>query len=228
MMGEGCLLYYITDRSAFAGNDRARRRRLIDKIAEAAAYGIDYIQLREKDLSARELEALARNAVRAIREQGKRTVGHESPVTALLINSRTDVALAASAGGVHLRAEDISPQDVRRAWRESADRGRQELRPEPLIGISCHSQEEVVRAATSGANFAVFAPVFEKKDARESVPAGLDGLRRACAEKIPVLALGGINLQNAGSCLRAGAAGIAGIRLFQENEISEVVRALRR
>ncbi len=226
-MAESCLLYYITDRCAFAGDERARRRQLIDKIAEAAANGIDYIQLREKDLSARVLEVLAREAMKVVREQSSRTLHRESPIAALLINSRTDVALAASADGVHLRAEDISPQDVRRVWHAATDRQKQELRPDPLIAVSCHSPEDVARAATNGANFAVFAPVFEKKDTPEFAPTGLDGLRRACAEKIPVLALGGVNLQNAHSCLRAGAAGIAGIRLFQENEISRIVRALR-
>lgn len=231
-MAESCLLYYITDRSAFSGDERARRRQLLDKIAQAAANGVDYIQLRERDLSARELEVLAREAVSVIRKQSKLYVGHDRPATALLINSRTDVAISVSADGVHLRAEDVSPQDVRRAWHAAARQG-QELRPDPLIAVSCHSQKDVARAAADGANFAVFAPVFEKpgikkKDAPELIPTGLDGLRRACAEKIPVLALGGVNLQNTRSCLLAGAAGIAGIRLFQENEISEVVRALRR
>ncbi len=227
LMAEGCLLYYITDRSAFPGDEPERRRRLIDKIAEAAASGVNYIQLREKDLPARELEALAREAVSVIRGQGKLSADPKRSATAFLINSRADVALAVRADGVHLRAEDISPQDVRRAWREAADRERQELRAEPLIAVSCHSQEDVAHAALTGANFAVFALVFEKKDSPGSAPTGLEGLRRACAGKIPVLALGGVNLQNADSSLRAGAAGIAGIRLFQENEISKIVRALR-
>jgi thiamine-phosphate pyrophosphorylase len=225
-MAENCLLYYITDRSAFAGDEHARCRRLLDKIAEAAAGGIDYIQLREKDLPTRELEALAREAMLILREEQLTTEGRRV-TTALLINSRTDVALAVAAEGVHLRAEDVSPHDVRRAWRAAADKQRQTLRPEPLIAISCHSPEDVARAAANGANFAVFAPVFEKKDSPGSIPTGIDGLRLACQEKIPVFALGGIDLRNANSCLRAGAVGIAGIRLFQENEISEVVRALR-
>lgn len=225
-MAERCVFYYITDRSAFAGDERARRRYLIDKVVEAAASGVDYIQLRERDLPARELEALACEAVDVIGKQRKRPVGHEIQATALLINSRTDVAIAACAHGVHLRAEDVSPQSVRQSWYAAGEQ-TQGRRPKPLIAVSCHSQEDVARAAANRADFAVFAPVFEKKDARESVAAGLDGLRKACGEKIPVLALGGITLENAGSCLRAGAAGIAGIRLFQENEISTIMRALR-
>jgi thiamine-phosphate pyrophosphorylase len=85
----------------------------------------------------------------------------------------------------------------------------------------------VTEAAANGATFAVFAPIFEKKDAPGTQPAGLAPLRVACQANIPVLALGGITLQNAHSCLKAGAAGIAAIRVFQENEIAEVVKLLR-
>jgi thiamine-phosphate pyrophosphorylase len=81
-----------------------------------------------------------------------------------------------------------------------------------------------VGCAAEGADFAVFAPVFEKGNAR---PAGLEGLREACRASIPVLALGGVTLQNAQACLDAGAAGIAGIRLFQEHDVCQVVRTLR-
>src|SRR5216684_1694908 len=114
-MLQSCLLYYITDRSSFPGDEHARRLRLLDKIAEAASHGIDYIQLREKDLSARELESLAREAMRII---FKLRTENRKLTTVLLINSRTDVALATAASGVHLRAHDISPQEVRAAWRE--------------------------------------------------------------------------------------------------------------
>jgi thiamine-phosphate pyrophosphorylase len=83
-----------------------------------------------------------------------------------------------------------------------------------------------VQAETDGADLAVFAPVFEKKDAPGARPTGLTQLQEACRAKIPVLALGGVTLPNAPSCLAAGAAGIAGIRLFQENEIAQVVETL--
>jgi thiamine-phosphate pyrophosphorylase len=86
---------------------------------------------------------------------------------------------------------------------------------------------EVQQAEIAGADVAVFAPVFEKKDAPEAHPAGLDALRQACRFNIPVLALGGIHLENAQSCMEAGAAGIAAIRLFQENDIADVVRSMR-
>jgi thiamine-phosphate pyrophosphorylase len=218
------LLYYITDRTAFRGDELVRRRRLLEKIRDAVHAGVDYIQLREKDLSTRDLESLSREAVTTIREA--LPTDHRPLATALLINSRTDVALAVRAEGVHLRSEDIPIQEVRAIWAKcGAGTPARQLSPQPpLIAVSCHSPAEVAQAAANGANLAVFAPVFEKNDAH---PAGLEALRQACETKIPVLALGGVTLANAHSCLTAGAAGMAAIRLFQENDIAEVVRRLR-
>jgi thiamine-phosphate pyrophosphorylase len=228
-MAKSCLLYYITDRKAFPGDEPTRRRRLLDKIAEAARYGVDYIQLREKDLTTRDLESLANEAVRIIRRERKLTTDPWPLTTALMINSRVDVALAAHAAGVHLPANDLSPQEARDAWTKcSAGAPAREISPQaPVISVSCHSPEEVFNAAESKAAFAVFAPVFEKKDAPNSTPTGLEAVRQACSAKIPVLALGGVTLQNADLCLQAGAAGIAAIRLFQENDIATVIRKLR-
>ena len=221
-----CLLYYITDRTAFPGDEPARRHHLLEKIAEAVRAGVDYVQLREKDLPTRDLESLAGEAVRIIARL--RTENRELR-TALLINSRTDIALAIGADGVHLRAEDISPRDIREVWQHCDACGADALARanssrDPLIAVSCHSPAEVTRAAAHNATFAVFAPVFEKKDAR---PAGLNLLLEACEAHIPVVALGGITLENAKSCLEAGAAGIAAIRLFQENNVAEVIQRLR-
>jgi thiamine-phosphate pyrophosphorylase len=223
-MAESCLLYYITDRTAFAADERSRRTRLLEKISEATRAGVDYIQLREKDLPPRELESLALEAVAVIRKL--RTENPELR-TALLINSRTDIALAAQADGVHLRSDDISPQEVRAIWKGScsASAPAREFSPrDPLISVSCHSPAEVTKAAAESSTFAVFSPVFEKKGA---TPAGLTLLREACRANISVLALGGITLTNARSCLAAGAAGIVAIRLFQENNIAEIVKSLR-
>ncbi|MGH9496305.1 MAG: thiamine phosphate synthase [Candidatus Sulfotelmatobacter sp.] len=218
------ILYYITDRIALASDEPTRRRRLLAKIAEAARAAVDYIQLREKDLPTRELEALAWEAIRVIAQLGRE---NREPRTRLLVNSRTDVALAAGTDGVHLRSEDVSPEDVKQIWTKWSERAsaRENSPPVPLIGVSCHSREEVAKASTSAASFAVFAPVFEKGNVP---PAGLKPLTDACKEKIPVLALGGITIENARSCHEAGAAGIAAIRLFQDNSIQEIVKALRR
>lgn len=218
------ILCYITDRSQFPGSESARRRRLLRKIAEAARAGVDYVQLREKDLPARELEQLARQAMRVL------LATRRSPLaTRLLVNSRADVALAAGADGVHLRSDDVSPRDVRRlcllASRHSP------LAPRHfLVGVSCHTVEEVARAAAARADFVLFGPVFEKAalaKKRAATAGGLDRLRRACRERVPVLALGGVALENTGQCRAAGATGIAAIRLFQQNDIADVVRKLK-
>lgn len=240
------MLYYITDRTAFAGDEPARRRQLLDKIAEAARCGVDYIQLREKDLSPRELEQLACEAVNAVAKAQQLTTGHRQLATALLINSRIDVALAAGADGVHLRSEDVSASEVRTIWQRSASKrsagkcgagtrsagsghapARENSPRTPVIAVSCHSPADIAQAAADNADFAVFAPVFDKKDARGARSAGLGALKEACRFGIPVLALGGITLENAQSCFDAGAAGIAAIRLFQENDIATVVEKLR-
>jgi thiamine-phosphate pyrophosphorylase len=207
------LLYYITDRSQFPGDEISRWRVLLDKIGEAADCGIDLVQLREKDPSTRQLEARAGEAVGRVR---RRPAGK----TRLLINSRSDVALACGADGVHLRSDDVSPREARLLWASVP------AQQPPVIGVSCHSPAEVEHARAAGADFVVLGPVFEKKNA--SAPGlGLPALRRACESKIPVLALGGVTLENARACADAGAAGVAAIRLFQENDIAEVVRRLR-
>ena len=218
-MSDRCLLYYITDRSQFCGDERARRASLLAKVAEAARAGVEYIQLREKDLSIRELETLARQVVERVREN--------STSTRLLINSRTDVALAAGADGVHLRVEDVAPHEVRLMMEICGHRPCPSTTDHFLVAASCHSQEEVIRAESEAVDFAVFAPVFGKSNAPGVQPTGIDALREACRAKIRVFALGGVTLENAAACLKAGAAGVAGIRLFQENKIEEVVHALR-
>ena len=210
------LLCYITDRRQFVGGDEEQKRLLMAKIRECAAAAVDFIQLREKDLSARDLEALARRAAAAIPSG--------SP-TKLLVNSRTDIALAAGAHGVHLPANDISASEARVIWDRAGRTGA-------VIGVSVHSTNEVALAEAHGADFAVFGPVFEK-DGRQN-PQGILLLRQACLglyqaySSMPVLALGGVTLENAQLCIDAGAAGIAGIRLFQGSNVAEVVRQLRK
>jgi thiamine-phosphate pyrophosphorylase len=207
------LLYYITDRSQFAGDEAVRRSRLLSTMAQAARCGVDYIQLREKDLSTRDLETLAGATLRTENQKLK---------TVFLINSRADIALACGAQGVHLRSNDISPSEVKKIWTQYGAGAPARV----TVGVSCHTRAEVARAAQEGADLAVFGPVFEKKKGDASLT-GLTALEEACQENIPVLALGGITLENAEACIQAGAAGIAAIRLFQENEMDKVVAALR-
>ncbi|OAI56914.1 hypothetical protein AYO50_00340 [Acidobacteria bacterium SCGC AG-212-P17] len=207
-------LYYITDRRQFAGDCHEQEQRLLAKIAECAAAGVEYIQLREKDLEARALEDLARRAMAAI--GGSRTK--------LLINARTDVALACGAHGMHLPANDLPASEVRTIFARAG-------KSEPLIVVSTHSASEVASAEAHGASFAVFGPVFEKNGSAN--PEGLEKLRQICHRTeaaqppMPVWAVGGITLENAQQCAEAGAAGIAAIRLFQQNDVDAVVKKLR-
>ena len=208
-------LYFITNRSAFAGDESARRRKLLEKIDEAARAGVEYIQFREKDLSTRDFELLARKAVDILR-----TARSE---TKLLLNSRTDVALAVEANGVHLRSDDISPREVAAIQAVPAESG---TKARLLTAVSCHSVEDVRQAESECANFAVLAPIFGKLAAQPVKNIDLESLKLASQGKIPVFALGSVTLENARACRDAGAAGVAGIRLFQENDIQEVARQL--
>ncbi len=161
------LLYYITDRRAFPGTDAEQRTRLLAKIAEAARCGVNFIQLREKDLAPRELEQLAREAVQIVRHETRNL----KVETRLLLNSRLDIALAVGADGVHLTSTDMAASDARAVWASAARNPKLgnlklgNLKPETrnsLFAVSCHTIDEVRLAESHGADFAVFAPVFEK------------------------------------------------------------------
>jgi thiamine-phosphate pyrophosphorylase len=211
------LLYYITDRKGFGGTDPEQRAAVLRRVAEAARAGVDYIQLREKDLATEGLQDLAREAVSAVREN--------STVTKLLVNGRPDIAIAVGADGVHLPAGFPPADEIRDQWLRHSDR-------EPIIGVSAHSVDDVRQAESNGASFALLAPIFEKATAGAK-GLGLKVLRLASApspglpNSFTVLALGGVALANARSCLKAGAAGVAGIRLFQQGDVAETVRRLR-
>ena len=141
------LLCYITDRCSFAGGDARQRAALLGKIAEAAEAGVDLIQLREKDLTPRALEELAREAVRAVREH--------SGTTKLLVNTRSDVALACGADGVQLPAGELPASEVRALWMRATT--------DPvIIGMSAHTAEEVHSSEAQGADFAILAPIFKR------------------------------------------------------------------
>jgi thiamine-phosphate pyrophosphorylase len=199
------LRYAITSRALYLGDELQRQAALLREASRWVADGIDIIQLREKDLPAADIAALAREILLAI-------AATTSP-TKLLINSRPDIAIATGAHGVHLTSDqdELTPTQIRNLY-VSANR------PAPTVTISCHTLEEVRRARINQADAILFAPVFEKIVAGKIVTPGqgIDQLRAACraAAPIPVYALGGITRENASTCLDAGAAGIAGIRLF--------------
>ena len=178
--------------------------------------GVDYVQLREKKMDAGELVKLAREMLQVLRGHGK---------TKLLVNGRPDVAIAAGADGVHLSAAEgeLRPEQVREVFRLAGVGGGVGVRGgvgvvEPVIGVSCHTLEEVGRAVSDGVDLILFGPVFEKRVAGEMVGegVGLDRLQEACtaAQGTRVLALGGVTWPRAELCIEAGAAGVAGIRLF--------------
>jgi thiamine-phosphate pyrophosphorylase len=193
---EGVIRYAITD-ATFTADDAARW----------VAEGVDFVQLREKEMDAGALVESARRLVRALGAGPGLLRGGPK----LLMNGRADVAIAAGAAGVHLTAREgeLTPGQVREVFAE-AGMGR------PVVSVSCHTLAEVGRAGD--ADWILFGPVFEKRVAGVVVVegVGMEALREACAiAPGRVLALGGVDAENAAECVKAGAAGVAGIRLFQ-------------
>ncbi|MEO8051407.1 MAG: thiamine phosphate synthase [Acidobacteriota bacterium] len=190
-MPDPCIRCYITDRRGLPPGIA-----LIDYIGRNLASGIDWIQIRDKDLSARDLFDLTQQVLKLPNPHGSK----------ILVNTRVDVALAAGAAGVHLPAGSPAP----RVWRALTPPGFQ-------IGVSCHTVDEVRGAEDEGADYAVFGPVFAPlSKAADLEPRGIEGLAQAVrAVHIPVLALGGITAANAQDCIQAGAAGVAAISLYQ-------------
>jgi len=205
MTARSFMLCYITDRQGLGGSP------LLTAIQPAIDSGIDLIQIREKDLETRPLLELARAAVALARGSGSLVV----------VNDRLDVALATSAHGVHLGGRSMTAEAVRTA-----------VPPDFWIGVSCHSAEDVWAAEKAGAGYALLGPIFETTSKRiYGPPLGLNVLERAArgVRRMPVLALGGITVERAAECMAAGAAGIAGISIFQQcASLRERVRALRR
>ena len=189
------LRYAITDRTLFPGDESARRAALVAQADRLARSGVEYLQVRERDLPEGELVTLVRSLKAAIRTAG-------GP-TQLLLNGPATLAQYAGADGVHLSSTTF-------AQNLQSHHGL-------IVSASCHTLNDVRRAAEF-ADLILFAPVFEKRvDGEVVVPGvGLEALQAACAAagEVPVLALGGVTEANVSECIQAGAAGFASIRSF--------------
>ena len=241
-MAANPLLCYVTDRRALPTPGEMARREEVVRIARAAiSAGVDWVQIREKDLPTQALLELVRRAL---------DVAAGSPAK-ILVNDRLDVALAVGAAVIHLGGESMPVRSVvewRRRGLAGAPGGhglsRAEVEekegwtstpegtvpPDFLIGRSCHSLDEAQQAEHDGADYVFFGPVFATPSkAQYGPPQGVERLAEVCrALRIPVIAIGGIDVNNAAECFRAGASGIAAIRLFQETtDIAAIVRQLR-
>lgn len=195
-------IYPITGGTTTAGTTANDPQFLsILRLVEAAvAAQVPLFQIREKALQARVLFELVVRAVEIVS-------GSE---TRLLVNDRSDIARAAGAGGVHLTRQSLPADVVRGVYG-----------PDFLIGVSTHSLEEAQIARLRGADFIVFGPVFDTESKRAfGAPQGLEKLREICSAlpAFPVIAIGGIMIDNAKDCLRTGATGVAGISLFSDPE----------
>ena len=171
---------------------------------------VPLFQIREKSLPARLLYELTTRAVEITR----------GSQTRLLVNDRSDIARAAGADGVQLTAHSLPPHVVRRIYGS-----------EFLIGVSTHSLETARNGAKAGADFVVFGPVFETESKRVyGAPQGLEKLREVTAElrDCPVVAIGGITIENVEECFAAGASGVATIRLLSDvSEMASIAESIR-
>jgi thiamine-phosphate diphosphorylase len=207
-------LCYVTDRKALPGPADDQLRALVEKIENAGRAGVEWIQVREKDLCGRELAELVSEAVRRVPRSCR-----------VLVNDRLDVAVAVGAGGVHLGEHSLEVWDAKRLVSARYSGGAF------LVGVSTHSLEAARAAEQAGADYLIFGPVFATPSkAAFGPPQGIERLREVCANVgIPVIAIGGITEQNAEQCVKAGASGIAAIRLFQDaTEMAEMVRRVRK
>ena len=218
----GVLLCYVTDRRSLSAFEFAEQRKiLLRKIEAAAMAGLDWIQIREKDLSGKDCAALTREALQRVE---KFSASKTMPAR-ILVNDRLDAALSENAGGVHLGDKSLPVAVARRLVDSRA--GSSDF----LIGVSCHSLESAKSAVAGGADYLFFGPVFATPSKTAfGEPQGLERLAEVCgAVSIPVLAIGGVTLENSPACLAAGASGIAAIRLFQDAaDLSLVVESLRK
>lgn len=203
-LGAGPHACLITAGKAYHSNFETEKARILDTITDAAADGVNLIQIREKALPSRLLFELVRGSVQAL-----------SATRALVIvNERSDVAVAAGADGVHLPRTSLPASVVRRTFASRL-----------LIGVSTHSIDEASMAASSGADYIFYGPIFETPG--KGPPVGLESLAAVSdlLQSFPVFALGGVDQHNFKSTVSAGAAGIAAIRSLADCESRRAICA---
>jgi thiamine-phosphate pyrophosphorylase len=213
-------LCYVTDRHSLPSAPTDPFAAIAQKMEIIASAGIDWVQIREKDLCARDLAALTRQSLR----YAAAVLAGRSAGPRILVNDRLDVAVAERAGGVHLGESSLPVVEAKRLVEARASGA------DFLVGVSCHSVDAAKVAAGEGADYVFFGPVFATPSkAVFGAPQGIQRLAEVCRSvSVPVLAIGGITLGNAPACLAAGVAGIAAIRLFQDaTDPGATVRALR-
>ena len=215
------ILCYVTDRHTLhAENPGDGSQTLLHRVEAAAAAGIDWIQIREKDLSGKDCASLTKKALR----RAEQAAAGQANSARILVNDRLDIALSEDAGGVHLGEHSLPVTEARRL---AVARGPGK---DFLVGVSCHSAEAAKAAERDGADYIFFGPVFATPSkVAFGAPQGVARLAEVCRSvSLPVLAIGGVTLENAASCLAAGAAGIAAIRLFQDaQDLKFLVQGIR-
>lgn len=184
---------YITSRHQAGGPEA-----LLPLVERALHLGIELVQIREKDWGARPLAAFVSRVMALPNPHG----------SLILVNGRPDVALACGAHGVHLPAGSLAPERLRAI-----------VPPRFVIGVSCHSREDMIQALREDADYVSVSPVFRPLSKEDTRPVlGIEGLREMVKGfPIPSFALGGVTPETMAACVEAGAPGVAGISLFQRH-----------
>jgi thiamine-phosphate pyrophosphorylase len=216
------IVCYVTDSQSLGLTEP--RSDILAKIEAAVEAGIDWVQIREKGMPARQLLAIARAAVGMTNRKPAPLAGADRPGSLILVNDRLDIALAGDAAGIHLGRKSLPAQDVI-GWRR-----RRKMVTDLMVGLSCHTIDELRQAEDAGVDYAFFGPVFDTPAKRLfGPPLGIAKLAAACrATRLNVIAIGGVTLENSGECFHAGAAGIAAIRIFQQTWPAELKTVVER
>ena len=192
---EAPVRYLISPGSLTSSNFSNDKDHLLDNLRRAAEVGIELVQIREKELPAKQLFEFSVEAAAIVRGSGTR----------ILLNERFDIAVAAGLDGVHLTSTSIPVERVRANVPDGF-----------LIGVSSHREPEIEAARNSGAGFALLGPVFATPGKGE--PIGLNELASICRSvaPFPVIGVGGIDVSNYQTVIDSGASGYAAIRYLND------------